>query len=78
METGSVFGSVVGSDRIVIVVDFDMDENSVNYDWDCVGETEHYMDVEMVAYNAQDQTDSIKNLDGSAILNCMCWSMEVW
>jgi len=32
METGSVFGSVVGSDKIVIVVDFDMDENSVNFD----------------------------------------------
>ena len=30
IETGSVFGSVVDSDKIV--VDFDMDENLVNYD----------------------------------------------
>ena len=41
-------------------------------------ETEHYKDVEMVVYDAQDQTDSIKNLDGSAIPNCMYWSMGVW
>ena len=41
-------------------------------------ETEHYKDVEVVIYNAQDQTDSTKDLDGSAILNCKCWSMEVW
>ena len=38
-------------------------------------ETEHCTDVEVVAYDAQDQTDSMKNLDGSAILNCKCWSM---
>ena len=50
METGSVFGSVVDSDKIV--VDYDMDENSVDFDWNWVGETEHYMDVEMVAYVA--------------------------
>ena len=81
METGSVFGSVVGSDKIVVVVDFDMDENSVNSDWNCVGETEHYMDVDMVAYVAQDQTDSKKNLDGFAIPDCTYWSMDcdwVW
>ena len=81
METGSVFDSVMGSDRIVIVVDFDMDENSVNYDWNCVEGAEHYMDAEMVAYVAQDQTDSKKNLDGFAIPGCTYWSMdcdEVW
>ena len=49
METGSVFGSVVGSDKIVIVVDFDMDENSVNFGWNCVEEAEHDIDLEMVA-----------------------------
>ena len=43
-----------------------------------MGETEHYEDVEVVAYDAQDQTDSLKNLDGSAIPNYMCWSMGVW
>ena len=78
METGIVIGSVVVSDMVVNVVDFEMDENSVHYDWNWMGETEHYKDVEMMAYDAQDQTDSMKNLDGSAIPNCMCWSMGAW
>ena len=81
METGNVFGSVVGSEKIVIVVDFDNDEQSVNFDWNWVVETEHYKDVEMVAYVAQDQTDSTKNLDGFSIPDYMCWSMDcegVW
>ena len=78
MEIEIVIGSKVDFEKIVIVVDFEMDEHTVNSDWNWMGETEHYMDVEMVAYNAQDQTDSMKNFDGSAILNCMCWSMGVW
>ena len=32
METGNVFGSVMDSDKIVIVVDLDIDENSVDSD----------------------------------------------
>ena len=78
METGIVIDSVVDFDMMVIVVDFEMDEHTVNFDWNWMGETEHYKVVEVVAYDAQDQTDSTKNLDGSAIPNCMCWSMEVW
>ena len=73
---------VVDSDKTdMTVVDFEMDEHTVNSDQNWMGETEHCMDVEVVAYDAQDQTDSIKNLDGSAILNCKCWSMDdywVW
>ena len=77
-EAGIVIGSVVDFDMIVNVVDFEMDEHTVNYDWNWMCETEHYMDMEVVVYDAQDQTDSTKNLDGSAIPNCKCWSMEVW
>ena len=39
------------------------------------------MDVEMIAQVAQDQTDSMKNLDGFAIPDCTYWSMDcgwVW
>ena len=78
METGIVMGRMVGTDMVVTVVDFEMDENSVHSDWNWVDDTEHYKDVEVVAYIAQDQTDSTKDLDGSAIPDCMCWSMEVW
>ena len=60
------------------VVDFEMDEHTLNSDQNWMGETEHGTDVEVVAYDAQYQTDSMENLDGSAILNCKCWSMGVW
>ena len=78
METGIVIGSVVDFENIGIEVDLEMDENSVHYNWNWMCETEHYMDMEVVVYDAQDQTDSMKDLDGSAIQNCKCWSMEVW
>ena len=78
METGIVIGRMVGTDMVVTVVDFEMDEHTVNSDWNWMCETEHYKDVEVVVYNAQDQTDSMKDFDGSAIQNCKCWSMEVW
>ena len=32
--------------------------------------------VEIVALVAQDQTDSMRNLDGSSIPGCMFWSMD--
>ena len=79
MEIGLVIGSVVvSSDMVVNVVDCEMDEHTVNFDRNWMGETEHYKNVEVVAYDAQDQTDSMENLDGSAILNCKYWSMGVW
>ena len=67
---------VVGPD--MTVVDFEMDEYTVNSDRNWMDETEHCTDVEVVAYDAQYQTDSMENLDGSAILNCKYWSMGVW
>ena len=79
METGIVIGSVVGLDKIV--VDCDMNEHSVDSDWNWVVETEHCMNVEMMASDAQDQTDSTENLDGFAIPDYMFWSMDcgwVW
>ena len=78
MEIGTVIGKEVGTDMVVNVVDCEMDEHTLNSDQNWMGETEHCMDMELVAYDAQYQTDSTKNLDGSAILNCKCWSMEVW
>jgi len=65
MELGIVIGGVVGLDTIV--VDYDMDEDTVDFDWNWVNLTEHCIDVEVVAYVAQDQTDSTENLDGFAI-----------
>ena len=39
--------------------------------WDWAG-----IDVEKVALVAHDQTDSMRNLDGSSILGCIFWSMD--
>ena len=71
-----MIGSMVSSD--MVVVDFEMDEHTVNSDRNWMDETEHCMDMEVVAYDAQNQTDSMENLDGSAIPTCKCWSMRVW
>ena len=49
MEAGNWLGHVVDSDKIEIVVDFDMSENFVDYGWNCVEEAEHDIDVAMVA-----------------------------
>ena len=61
---------MVGTDMVVNAVDCEMDEHTLNSDRNWMDETEHCTDVEVVAYDAQDQTDSMENLDGSAILNC--------
>ena len=49
MEAGNWLGIVVDSNKVGIVVDFDMSENLEDSGWNWVGETEQGIDVEMVA-----------------------------
>ena len=56
-------------------------ENSVNSGGNWVDETEQGIGVEVAALVAQDQTDSMKNLDGSSIPGYMSWNRDcswVW
>ena len=46
-------------------------ENSVDSGENWVDETEQGIDVKVLALIAQDQTDSIRNLDSSSIPDCM-------
>jgi len=46
-------------------------ENSVESGGNWVDETEQGIGVKVVALVAQEQTDSMKNLDGSSIPGCM-------
>ena len=57
-------------------VDSDMIGNLIDSGGNWVDETEQGIDVEIVALVAYDQTDSMRNLDGSSILGCMFWSMD--
>ena len=75
-------------DDSVVVVDMwaesyvgNLIENSVDSDENWVDETKQGIGVKVVAWIAQDQTDSMKNLDGSSISDCMFWSIDcswVW
>jgi len=56
-------------------------ENSIDFSENWVDETEQGIGVKNVALVAQDQTDSMRNLDGSSIPGSMFWSMDcswVW
>ena len=51
-------------------------ENLVDSGENWVDEAEQDIGVEMVALVAHDQTDSMRNLDGSSIPGCMFWNMD--
>ena len=51
-------------------------ENLIESGGNWVDETEQGISVKVVALVAQEQTDSMKNLDGSSIPSCMSWSMD--
>ena len=56
-------------------------ENLVDSCRNWVDETEQDIGMEMVALVAHDQTDSMRNLDGSSIPGCIFWSTDcswVW
>ena len=67
MLAGSYVGNLIG--------------NLVDSGGNWVDETEQDIGVKMVALVAHDQTDFMRNLDGSSIPGCMFWSMDcswVW
>ena len=50
--------------------------NLVDSGGNWVDETEQGIGVKVAALVAQDQIDSMKNLDGSSIPSCILWSMN--
>jgi len=51
-------------------------ESSVDSGGNWVDETEKDIGVGIVVLVAHDQTDSMRNLDGSSISGCIFWSMD--
>ena len=71
VDAGTWAGSYVGN----------LIENSIDSGGNWVDETEQGIGVVIVALVSHDQTDSMRNLDGSSIPGCMFWSMDyskVW